>query len=57
MIRYVGIGNLVLDIYYGSEMSLLGDNTGSSVWNDIIKSTKREAYRGCIATAGNDWAR
>ena len=43
MIRYFGVGDLVLDIYYDTTLSLLGYYPGSSVWNDImnLKSIKK----------------
>ena len=58
MIRYIGVGDFVLDIYYDANKELLGYYPGSSVWNDLmnIKSMRGEVDCGCIATSGCDWA-
>ena len=58
MNNYIGIGDLVLDIYYDTKMSPLGYYPGGSVMNDLInlKRVCKKAYCGCITTSGSDWA-
>lgn len=58
MIKYVGIGDLILDIYYDKDTTLLGYYPGGSMLNDLInlKHMKNDVDCGCIITAGCDWA-
>ncbi len=56
MKRFIGIGDIVLDIYYDKENNVLGYYPGSSVWNDLINLKKIDGNISCecIATVGND---